>query len=106
MKNATIAGVRISDFLSQGQGKATGLKSLQVVTGLDERTVRKAIEAERRAGVPILSDNKSGYYLPASEEETARFIRSTYKRAGEITRTAAAVEAAAGPGEGSTHDII
>jgi hypothetical protein len=50
------------------------------------------ISAERRAGAAILSDNATGYYLPADEEEKARFVRSMRHRAKEILCAADAVE--------------
>lgn len=50
------------------------------------------ISAERRAGAAILSDNATGYYLPANEEEKARFVRSMRHRAKEILCAADAVE--------------
>ena len=50
------------------------------------------IAAERRTGVAILSDNLTGYYLPANEEEKARFVRSMRHRAKEILLAADAVE--------------
>lgn len=68
------------------------LRELVRITGYDERKVRQMIAAERRAGVPILSDNRRGYYLPTSDDETRRFCRSMRHRAIEIFRTARAVE--------------
>ena len=52
--------------------------------------VRKT--TERRAGIAVLSDNATGYYLPANEEEKARFVRSMRHRAKEILLAADAVE--------------
>lgn len=52
------------------------------------------ISAERRAGAAILSNNQTGYYLPANVEEKARFIRSMRHRAQEILNAADAVERA------------
>ena len=66
------------------------------MVGENPRIVRRMIESERRRGVPILSDNTSGYYLPASENERQRFVRSMRGRAMEILATAAAVERADG----------
>lgn len=33
------------------------------------------IERERREGSPILADNATGYYLPATEHERAACVR-------------------------------
>lgn len=44
------------------------------LTGWSGRMVRLAIERERRHGVPILSDNANGYYLPGNSAERAQFV--------------------------------
>ena len=49
---------------------------------------------ERREGVPILADNATGYYLPATEHERAACVRSMRHRAGEIMKSAQAIEQA------------
>ena len=54
------------------------------------------IAAERLAGVPILSDNSTGYYLPGDDAEKVQFIRSMKHRAQEIERAAEAIEKAKG----------
>lgn len=71
------------------------LRNLVSLTGLSERAVRKQIERERRAGTMIVSDNLHGYWLAAGPEEAQRFARSMLARAGEIRKTALAVETAA-----------
>ena len=86
----------VSRLLMHGQENAIPLRCLTTMTKLDGRTVRAMIAAERLAGVPILSDNSTGYYLPASEDEKARFIRSMKHRAKEIERAAEAIEKAKG----------
>ena len=62
------------------------------LTGLDGRTVRLMIERERREGRPILADNATGYYLPATEHERAACVRSMRHRAAEILAAARAIE--------------
>ena len=62
------------------------------MTKLDGRTVRAMIAAERLAGVPILSDNSTGYFLPGNKGERERFVRSMRHRAREIERAADAIE--------------
>lgn len=84
--------MRIADYLSHGQQHAVPLRHLVSMTGLPDRVVRQTIEKERRAGMPILSDNQTGYYISDSPEETARFVRSMRHRAHEILKTARAVE--------------
>lgn len=49
---------------------------------------------ERREGRPILADNATGYYLPATEHERAACVRSMRHRAGEIMKSAQAIEQA------------
>ena len=77
---------------SKGQENAVPLRNLESMTGLDGRTIRAMIATERRAGIAVLSDNATGYYLPANEEEKARFVRSMRHRAKEILLAADAVE--------------
>lgn len=84
--------MKIADLLCYGQANAVPLRDLAGITGLDGRTVRAMISAERRAGAAILSNNQTGYYLPANEEEKARFVRSMRHRAKEILCAADAVE--------------
>ena len=82
----------ISRLLSHGRENAVPLRHLTSMTKLDGRTVRAMIAEERLAGAPILADNSTGYFLPASEDEKAQFIRSMKHRAKEIERVAEAIE--------------
>ena len=86
--------LRIADLLGHGQTAAVSLRHLVTLTGWDGRTVRKQIELERRRGVPILSDNSSGYYLPQNEDEIMVCVQSLRHRAREILATATAIERA------------
>ena len=86
----------ISRLLSHGRENAIPLRHLTAMTKLDGRTVRAMITAERLAGVPILSDNSTGYYLPGDDAEKVQFIRSMKHRAQEIERAAEAIEKAKG----------
>ncbi|MDU3680961.1 MAG: hypothetical protein E7G07_13145 [Flavonifractor plautii] len=83
---------KVADLLSHGRENAIPRRELEKLTGLDGRTVRLMIERERREGRPILADNATGYYLPATEHERAACVRSMRHRAGEILRTAQAIE--------------
>ena len=82
----------IARLLSHGRENAVPLRHLTAMTKLDGRTVRVMIAEERLAGAPILADNSTGYFLPASEDEKAQFIRSMKHRAKEIERAAEAIE--------------
>ena len=82
----------IASLLLPGAGNAVPLRELAAWTGLDERDVRRAIRRERLAGVPILADNRSGYFLPSSEAERAACVRPMRHRARQILAAAAAIE--------------
>lgn len=84
--------MKVSDLLNCGQVNSIPLRQLIVMTGVDGRTIRAKIAAERMAGIPILSDNKTGYFLPANEKEKERFVQNMRHRAKEIERSAKAVE--------------
>ena len=93
-QKSTASQWKISDFLSAGQENAVPLRYLKEVTGIDGRIVRLMIQRERLAGVPILADCHTGYYLPATLEEKQRCVRSMKHRAEEIKRAAQAIEVA------------
>ena len=82
----------IADLLLPGRENAIPRRELERLTGLDGRTVRLMIERERREGRPILADNATGYYLPATEHELAACVRSMRHRAAEILAAARAIE--------------
>ena len=84
----------IEKLLSRGAENAVPLRQLVEWTGLDGRTLRKMIESERRAGCPVLSDNRSGYYLASGPDEARAFVQSMLHRSGEIAKTAKAIERA------------
>ena len=86
----------VSRYLLRGQENAVSLRYLEKMLNRSGREVRRTIERERRSGVPILADNVTGYYLPADERERAACVRSMRHRAGEIMRTAQAIEEAEG----------
>lgn len=85
----------IEMLLSHGAENGLTLKDLERITDWPGRIIRKAIEAERRAGALIISDNKSGYFLTDDPAEAQRFARSMLHRSREIAKTARAVEASA-----------
>lgn len=87
----------ISQLLLCGVENAIPRRDLMALTRHHDRELRRLIEAERRQGVPILSDNKHGYFLPGSEDERLHCIRSLRSRAAEIEATATAIEMAVLP---------
>ena len=84
----------ISRLLMEGSENGLHLQDLVRLTGEDQRTVRRMIHKERRQGVPILSDNASGYFLPGSQQERDACVRSLRHRAREILAAARAIEKA------------
>lgn len=82
----------VSSLLLEGRNNALHLADLVRLTGWPERDVRRAIQRERQQGSPILSDNRSGYFLPGNEQERVLCVRSLRHRAHEILRAAACIE--------------
>ena len=90
--------MQVSGYLLEGAENAVSMKMLMRITGSTDRVIRDQIHQERRQGVPILSDMRTGYYLPRSDAERERWLRSMFHRAPEILRAAQAVER--GPSDG------
>lgn len=88
--------MRIADLLSHGPENGLTLRDLVSITGIDNRTIRRQIERERRAGALIMADNAHGYYLTDDPAEVQRFTRSMLHRSAEIAKTARMLEGAAG----------
>lgn len=86
--------ISIASLLLRGSANAVPLQRLQMLTGLDERTVRRMIWRERLGGACICMDCRSGYYLAATAAERDRCARSMEHRAAEIYRTAQAIAGA------------
>lgn len=86
--------LHISDFLFRGADHGVHLSDLVRLTDLPERTVRQMIHQERRRHIPILSNNKDGYFLPGSDHEKADCVRSLKRRAAEIQEAAEGIEGA------------
>ena len=66
----------VSDLLHEGAENGTTLAELVQLTGEDERSIRRRIQAERKAGKLILADCKNGYFLPSSTLDFQRFFCS------------------------------
>ena len=90
----------IAALLLRGSGNAIPLQHLQLLTGLDGRTVRRKIHAERRRGMCICEDNRRGYFLAENEAERDACARSMQHRAAEIQRTAEAIARSEVAGDG------
>ena len=70
----------IADLLHTGGENGLTLRELVQVTGQDERTIRRKIQSERKAGRIICSDNRHGYFLPESELDVRRLKVPPVKR--------------------------
>lgn len=79
---------KIERLLSHGAENAVPLQHLVKLMDKPARQVRQQIQAERLRGIPILSDNEHGYYLPKTQEDVDNFVRSMLHRAHEIARVA------------------
>ncbi|MBM6885724.1 hypothetical protein [Pseudoflavonifractor phocaeensis] len=90
--NCTTSQGSVSRHLLAGQENGLHLSDLVRLTGWTEREVRHQIHLERRQHIPILSNNKDGYFLPGSPQERAACVRSMRHRAGEILAAARAIE--------------
>lgn len=82
----------IAELLGHGPENGLRLSELVSLTGWTGRVVRRMIQAERLGGVLILSNCRSGYYLPSSGEDRAACVRSLRGRAKEILDVADAIE--------------
>ena len=89
---ATRKKLLISDLLREGSENGLTLAELVQLTGEDERSIRRRIQTERKAGKLILSDCKSGYFLPTSTLDIQRFISSMSRRSREIAAISHAAE--------------
>lgn len=82
----------VADLLHTGSENGVTLSELVQLTGEDERSIRRRIQTERKAGKLILSDCKSGYFLPMSTLDVQRFISSMSRRSREIAAISHAAE--------------
>lgn len=82
----------ISALLLSGKENAIPLQDLARITGLNTREVRRRIQKERLAGIPILSNCQAGYFLPSDDTERSRCVASMLHRAAEIMKSARAIE--------------
>ena len=69
--NFTIGKGPISRYLLEGKENGLHLQDLVKITGWTEREVRQQIHRERRRHIPILSNNRDGYFLPGNPQERA-----------------------------------
>lgn len=84
----------ISEVLHKGRDNGLTIQDLVRLTNIDERTLRKKIQAERKSGILIMADCVHGYFLPADTADVRRFIHSMSNRAKEIAAISCAAETA------------
>ena len=82
----------VADLLLHGEENAVPLKHLKELVELPGREVRRMIQQARLEGIPICANNLTGYYLAADDLERERFVKSMRHRAGEILKSADAIE--------------
>ena len=79
-------------LLLHGRDAALTVREIAQLTGMPLREITKAICRERRAGAPIVSDPGAGFWLAEDADELRRCVAALHRRAGEIHRTARALE--------------
>lgn len=81
----------IAALLPREWVNAITTRELAQITGRKPREITKAVCAERRNGAPIISD-ACGFWLASDADELRRCTMALHRRAGEIHRTAHALE--------------
>lgn len=73
----------ILQAIGTGESGAVSAEQLTMITGLNDRELRKAVERLRRDGYVIIS-SEGGYYYPETVEEVKRYISKESRRARSI----------------------
>ena len=84
----------IAGLLSTGRNHARTGRQLARALGCDIRAITAEIERERRDGLPICATSRGdncGYYLAADQTELQDYCDRLAGRAGELSRTRAAL---------------
>lgn len=75
----------IERYIPYGRENAVTRSQLRRITGLPDRTLRKAIQTARIEGIPILNDQSGrGYYISDNIDEIARQYHQNEHRAKAI----------------------
>ena len=82
----------IAGLLPRGRRNALTTRELCRITGQAPREITRRSCTERRAGAPILSDTAAGFWIAEDADELRRCTAQLHRRAGEIHRTASALE--------------
>ena len=82
---------QVSAYLPVGAGNAISGRTLATLLGFkDVRQLSKAVERERRRGVPIcaaVSGDSRGYFLASSPDELSAYLKALDHRLREVRRT-------------------
>ena len=85
----------IAAILLRGRDNAMTTSELSRITGQHPRKITEQIQRERLHGAPIMSD-VIGFWIAESAAEVNRCAAALHARAGEIHKTARALEHIAG----------
>ena len=93
---------QVASFLRVGRSRGVKREDLAAMMGMDERALRRQIQRERQQGSLIISDCRSGYFLPETTEDIRIFVAQMKHRAREINSVCRAAEIALAEAEGQT----
>jgi len=65
----------VNEYLLAGKQNAISLSELSKITGMPERSLKKAVLDERLTGILILSSDQ-GYYLPDSIDDIREYVKT------------------------------
>jgi hypothetical protein len=82
----------VAALLPRDRAAALTTRQLVQLTGQTPREITRRICAERRAGAPILSDPGAGFWLAGDADELKRCAQALHRLAGQIHKTARALE--------------
>ncbi len=86
--------MNIEDFIPEGAESPVTAKELRQRTGADVRVITAAIQARRRAGVPICArrDENPGYFIAETSEELQAYCKRLKHEEAELRKTRKACE--------------
>lgn len=93
---------QVTALLSHGRAQGRHVADLAAALRCDNRELRRRVQAARKAGAVILSDVRTGYFLPGDVDELKLFVRSMRHRCEEISAATAAAERALDAATGQT----
>lgn len=86
--------MRIEDFIPEGAESPVTARELKRRTGADVRVITAAIQARRRAGVPICAkrDENPGYFIAQTSDELREYCGRLKHEEAELRKTRKACE--------------